>query len=181
MSLHSPSQNREEHFVPRALFPSHPPPLTFTGYIPVFLTASLSLCLFFWRCSATSRFVLFAIRLFPSYPDTTNVGVSEWSSRAVLYLCFWTASFSRIPSLRDRYRSHRQHFRKHVFEPCIFIPLKQTILLSCLEALRSKRSRLFLVRPLGLLPLACTETAQPWASIACAPCFKVIRKIYRAF
>lgn len=160
------------------------PPLTLARY----LSLSLSLSLYFWRCSATSRFVLFVIWLFPSYPiqqtsvlansplAPCSISISElrrvWSHRSRVY-----------SSLHDRYRSHRQHFRRHVFELCIFIPLKQTILLSRLEAIALLP---YTPDPLNLFPSPIHALRKPRAAIRehrsrARPALKLFRKYIEPF
>lgn len=143
-------------------FPRTVAPLLWRCRVYLFFSLLLSLSIF---DDAQPRRVLFYSR--SDFSRSTPIQQRRcWRmvlSRALsLFLGYVVLAY---PSLRDRYRSHRQHFRRHVFEPCIFIPLKQTILLPRLETLdRSDRAWSF-IRPLGSLPFVYTETAQPWASI----------------
>lgn len=165
--LHRPSQNREEHFVPRALSASHPllwrlsgftcfshcpsrpfAPLCLSLSLPIPLPASLSIF-----DDIQPRRVLFYSRSDFSRPipiQQTSV-LANGPPAPCSIAVFRNTSLSRIPACATGYRSHRQHVRKHVFEPCI--PVKTNNFITSSPApLGSKRSHLFLTRPFGLYP-----------------------------
>lgn len=144
----------------------------------IFFAVSLSFSLsrFFQRYS-TTLFFLFEIRLFrdPPYLDiTTSVLANDSLASCSISVSGRFVGRSRTSSC-DRHRFSRQHFRRHVFQSCIFIPLNKQFLLPR----RSYACLLYV--PANPFPRLRKMRSREHRSYTLSLCFNVIREIYRTF